>query len=154
MNLNYLSPIFAYKALKANLDELSKYRTYKKIIFDLNETGKLDQIGFKADSNANLYLGIDLNPELLLYSETSQESVELKLIAEKMNRYNDFLTKEGILDSITVDYERVKNEEFYGYVLQIGFNFSKYKKNDLIYSISYFTFLAGAISGLVYLLIR
>jgi hypothetical protein len=149
-----LSPIFAYKALKANLDELSKYRTYKKIIFDLNETGKLDQIGFKADSNANLYLGIDLNPELLLYSETSQESVELKLIAEKMNRYNDFLTKEGILDSITVDYERVKNEEFYGYVLQIGFNFSKYKKNDLIYSISYFTFLAGAISGLVYLLIR
>jgi hypothetical protein len=154
MNLNYLSPIFAYKALKANLDELSKYRTYKKIILDLNETGKLDQIGFKVDSNANLYLGIDLNPELLLYSETSQESVELKLIAEKMNRYNDFLTKEGILDSITVDYERVKNEEFYGYVLQIGFNFSKYKKNDLIYSISYFTFLAGAISGLVYSLIR
>lgn len=154
MNLNYFSPVFAYKLMRANLEELSKYKRYKKIIFDLNATGKLDQIGFKADSAANLYLGIDLNPELLLYSETSQESVELKLIAEKMNRYNDFLTKEGILDSITVDYERVKNDDFYGYVLQIGFNFSKYKKNDLIYSMSYFTFLLGAISGLVYSLIR
>lgn len=154
MNLNYLSPIFAYKKMRSNLGELSKYRTYKKIIFDLNEMGKLDTIGFKADKDANLYLGIDLNPELLLYSETSQESVELKLISEKMNRYNEFLTKEGLLDSITVDYERVKNDEFYGYVLQIGFNFSKYNKRDLRYSIIYLSSLLGAISGIVYWLIR
>lgn len=154
MNLNYLSPIFAYKTMKANLGELAKHRTYKKIIFDLNAMGKLEQIGFKVDPDANLYLGIDLNPELLLYSETSQESVELKLISEKMNRYNDFLTKEGILDSIKVDYERVKNDDFYGYVLQIGFNFSNYKKKDLIYSISYLTGMLGAISGFAYLLIR
>ena len=154
MNLNYLSPVFAYRVLRANLDELSKYKTYKKIIFDLNETGKLEKIGFKADKDANLYLGIDLNPELLLYSDSSQESVELKLISEKMNRYNDFLTKEGILDSITVDYERVKNDDFYGYVLQIGFNFSKYKKNDLIYSVAYLSGILLTLSGIVYSILR
>jgi hypothetical protein len=154
MNLNYLSPIFAYRKMRANLNELSKYKTYKKIIFELNEAGKLDQIGFKADSDANLYLGIDLNPELLLYSEGSQESVELKLISEKMNRYNDFLTKEGILDSITVEYERIKNDDFYGYVLQIGFNFSKYSKKDLRYSIAYLASLLVATASLGYLLVR
>jgi hypothetical protein len=150
MKLRYLSPIVAYKLLDTNLDELSKYRTYKKIIIELNAIGKLDEIGFRADENGNLYLGINLNPELLLYSETSQESVELKLVSEKMNKYNDFLTKEGILDSIKVDYERVQNEEFYGYILQISYNFVKYKKNDLVYAISYLSALcAGLISAAV-----
>jgi hypothetical protein len=150
MKLRYLSPIVTYRLLDTNLDELSKYRTYKKIINELNAIGKLDEIGFRADEDGNLYLGINLNPELLLYSETSQESVELKLVSEKMNKYNDFLTKEGILDSIKVDYERVQSEEFYGYILQISYNFVKYKKSDLVYAISYLSALcAGLISAAV-----
>jgi hypothetical protein len=94
-----------------------------------------------------------LNPELLLYSDTSQESVELRLISEKMNKYNDFLTKEGILDSIKVDYERIQTEEHYGYVLQISFNFKQYKKSDFIYGISYFSAIAlGILTSLFFLL--
>lgn len=139
MILDYLSPAKVYQKLTLNLDELAKCRKFKKIVVELNETGRLDEIGLKMDSNSNMYIGIDLNPELLLYSETSQESVELRLISEKMNKYNDFLTNEGILDSIKVDYERVQSEEFYGYILQIGFNFKQYKKSDLVYSISYFS---------------
>ena len=138
MILDYLSPIRVYRRLTIHIKELSHYRTFKKIIFDLNASGKLDEIGIKADPNLNMYIGINLNPELLLYSDASQESVELKLISEKMNKYNDFLTKEGILDSIKVDYERIQTEEHYGYVLQIGFNFNQYKKSDFIYGISYF----------------
>jgi hypothetical protein len=139
MKLRRFLPHVAYNMLSTCLEELSQFKKYKQIILELNESGKLSEIGFKVDPNADLYLGIDLNPELLLYSETSQESVELKLVSEKMNKYNDFLTKEGILDSIKVDYERIKNEEFYGYVLQIGFAFKKYKRRDLIFAISYFS---------------
>jgi hypothetical protein len=153
MILDYLSPIRIYKRLTIHITELSHYRTFKKIIFDLNDSGKLDEIGIRADPNSNMYIGINLNPELLLYSDASQESVELKLISEKMNKYNDFLTKEGILDSIKVDYERIQTEEHYGYVLQISFNFNKYKKSDFIYTISYFTSLIlGAITTAIVLL--
>jgi hypothetical protein len=146
MILDYISPRNVYKRLVANLTELSRYRKFKKIVVELNETGKLDEIGIRSDNDANMYIGINLNPELLLYSETSQESVELKLISEKMNKYNDFLTKEGILDVIKVDYDRVRDDNYYGYVLQLGFNFLIYKKSDLIYCISYFSSL---ILGLV-----
>jgi hypothetical protein len=146
MILDYISPRHVYKRLVANLTELSRYRKFKKIVVELNETGKLDEIGIRSDNDANMYIGINLNPELLLYSETSQESVELKLISEKMNKYNDFLTKEGILDVIKVDYDRVRDDNYYGYVLQLGFNFLIYKKSDLIYCISYFSSL---ILGLV-----
>jgi hypothetical protein len=153
MILDYLSPIRIYRRLTIHITELSHYRTFKKIIFDLNDSGKLDEIGIRADPNSNMYIGINLNPELLLYSDASQESVELKLISEKMNKYNDFLTKEGILDSIKVDYERIQTEEHYGYVLQISFNFNKYKKSDFIYSISYFvTLILGAITTAIVLL--
>ena len=122
MILNKLNPIWVGTSLKKNINEYQKYITYKKIIYNLNTSGKLDEIGFKTDEDANLYLGVNLNPELLLYSDASQEPVELKMISEKMLKYNDFLTKEGILDVITVDYDRVKNDSFYGYVLQIKFN--------------------------------
>jgi hypothetical protein len=153
MILDYLSPIRIYRRLTIHIKELTYYRTFKKIIFDLNKSGKLDEIGIKADPNLNMYIGINLNPELLLYSDASQESVELKLISEKMNKYNDFLTKEGILDSIKVDYERIQTEEHYGYVLQISFNFKQYKKSDFIYGISYFlTISLGILTSLFLLL--
>ena len=142
MKFNYISPVKIYNRLSSNLVELSNYRRFKKIVLELNETGRLREIGIKIDPNSNMYIGIDLNPELLLYSDTSQESVELKLISEKMGKYNDFLTKEGILDSIKVDYERIKNDTHYGYVLQISFNFIKYTRFNLIYDISYFAILA------------
>ena len=153
MILDYLSPIRIYRRLSIHAKELVNYRTFKRIIFDLNRSGKLDEVGLKADPDLNMYIGIDLNPELLLYSDTSQESVELRLISEKMNKYNDFLTKEGILDSIKVDYERIQTEEHYGYVLQISFNFKQYKKSDFIYGISYFSAIAlGLLTSLFFLL--
>jgi hypothetical protein len=142
MMLDYLSPVKTYKRLATCLNELRRYKSFKKIVLELNESGKLREIGLKVDSDSNMYIGIDLNPELLLYSETSQESVELRLISEKMNKYNDFLTKEGILDSIKVDYERIQTDEYYGYILQISFNFNRYKKSDLVYSICYFSTIA------------
>ena len=153
MIIDYISPVKVYQKLKVNLEELSKYRIFKKIIIELNETGRLAEIGLKVDYGSNMYIGLDLNPELLLYSETSKESVELRLISEKMNKYNDFLTKEGILDSIKVDYERVQSDDFYGYILQIGYDFKKYKKSDLVYSISYFSALAlGIVSSILLIL--
>lgn len=149
MILNKLNPVWVATSLKKNINEYSKYIRYKKIIYNLNESGKLDEIGFKTDEDANLYLGVNLNPELLLYSDASQEPVELKMISEKMLKYNDFLTKEGILDVITVDYDRVKNDSFYGYVLQIKFNFSNFKRREIVWAISYFTILLLASGSLL-----
>jgi hypothetical protein len=150
MILDKLNPVKIYKSLSNNIEDLINYSKYKKIILELQNEGKLTQLGLTMDSSANLYIGIDLNPELLLYSETSQESVELKLISEKLKKYTDFLTKEGILDSIKMDYDRIKNEDYYGYVLQIKYDFKKFKKASFIYDISYFSIifsllLAGAI---------
>ena len=154
MILQKINPVWVIKSIRRNLAEIKKHKTYRKIIYDLNELGKLEEIGFRVDENANLYLGINLNPELLLYSDTSQESVELKMISEKMLKYNDFLTKEGILDVITVDYDRVKNDEFYGYVLQIKFDDRNFKRGELIWGISYLSALTlGLITSMLIIIL-
>jgi hypothetical protein len=127
MILKYLDPTKVYSRLSLAIKDLLKHKKYKRVILELQKSGKIEEIGFSVDEQCNLYLGINLNPELLLYSETSQESVELKLISEKLKKYTDFLTKEGILDCVRVEYDRVKTEEYYGYILQIKYNFVNYQ---------------------------
>lgn len=153
MKLKDLNPMLAYWDLMDCLEDLRFYETYKKIILDLSESGRLAEVGLSLDDEANLYLGIDLNPELLMYSETSQESVELRLISEKMNKYNDFLTKEGLLDSVKMESDRIKNDSFYGYILRISFNFKKYSPKKYSRAVLHLAATAaiavGAIAGLL-----
>lgn len=140
----YINPLKVFHSLKAGLEDLSNHSRYKQIVSDLDKDGKLEAIGLSHDAEGNLYLGIDLNPELLLYSDTSQETVELRLISEKMKKYTDFLTKEGILDAVNVDYDRVKSDAYYGYVLQIKYNFKKYRRKKFIYDVAYLMSLTVA----------
>jgi hypothetical protein len=152
MILNYLNPVKQYNHLLNSIDDLSKFKKYKKIVLDLTRDGSLERIGLSSDVEGNMYIGIDLNPELLLYSETSKETVELKMISEKMLKYTDYLTKQGIIDFIKVDYDRVKNDTFYGYVIQISFNFTKYTKFNLFYPIGYFlTIISSIVVSLAYI---
>jgi hypothetical protein len=60
-----VSPIKVYKRLAGNIEELLHYSKFRKIILELNKSGKLDEAGIKVDENSNMYIGVDLNPELL-----------------------------------------------------------------------------------------
>ena len=149
MILDYISPARIIKSLNSGITDLGNFYKYRDIIKELEKDGKLKELDLTTDSDGNMFLGVNLNPELLLYSDTSQESVELKLIAEKMKKYTDFLTKEGILDAVTVDYERIKTEDHYGYILRIKYAFTKYKKKTMIYDASYLIALSLIIIGVL-----
>jgi hypothetical protein len=100
------------------ITDIKHLNRYKSILDSLDKQGKLDQIGFKMEDH-RLFVGVNLNPELLMYTEDSQESVELKFIADDMKKYTNFLQNEGILDSIQAEYDRVYTDNFYGYIVQI-----------------------------------
>jgi hypothetical protein len=144
----YLNPIKVFASLKAALEDLSNFSKYRDIVFQLEKEGKLQAIGLSHDSDGNMYLGVNLNPELLLYSETSQETVELRMIGEKIKKYTDFLTKEGILDSVNVDYDRVRDDAYYGYIIQIKYNFKSYRKKRFVYDLCYFGVLLMTIAAI------
>lgn len=158
MKLRDLNPAIAYSNLTACLAELKLYKKYKQIVMDLSSSGRLEEIGFSVDDAANLYLGINLNPELRMYSETSQESVELKMVSEKMAKYNDFLIKEGLLDSVKMESDRICDDNFYGYILKISFNFKKYDpsayRRSIIHLAAASALAVGSIGGIAALIIQ
>jgi len=140
MNLN---PKKNWITIKECLLDLSRNKTYNKILTELFEKGKISEIGLRMDESMNLYVGINLNPEMLIYTDTSQESAELKYISEKLGKYTDFLTKEGIIDYIKVDYDRVKTLDYYGYILKISYDFKVYSRKKFTRAILYFASLAS-----------
>lgn len=134
--INKLNPVVVFKSLVSTIKELIRYRKYSSILKELDADGKLKDNGIKLEKNL-MYVGVNLNPELLLYGGDSQESVELKFVSEAMRKYTDFLEKEGILDAISADYERILNDDFYGYLVQIKFKMTKYKLSNMLYDICY-----------------
>lgn len=133
----YLLPTEVIKTFKYSRKMLRSKKKYDSILDDLNSDGKIKASGL-IKTGDKLHIGINLNPELLIYDENTQESAELKFISDKMKKHTDFLQKEGILDSAIADYERVKNEDFYGYIVEIRFDFKEYSRKEYIYSLSYF----------------
>ena len=153
---NYIYPKLVFKSFTQALKERQYFTKYAGILNDLEQEGKLEKMGFRKEGSM-LYIGVNLNPELLMYTDDSHESVELKFVSEAMKKYTDFLQNEGILDSIVADYERVFNEEFYGYVVQIRYKFKNYRKKRMIYDICYLSSafilsIAAAAFGLSFIL--
>lgn len=149
--LDYINPKKVYNSLSNCITELKYYRKYKSILQELENNDSLKQIGLSLEKD-KLYFGVDLNPELLLYGDASQETVEMKFVKEKMLKYTEFLKKEGILDSIIADYDRIQSPDYYGYVIEIKYAFREYSSSVFVYNISYFTLLIGAIATSIILI--
>ena len=147
----YINPAYIVKSLRNALTELTYYKNYKKIIQELDENGYLQKMKISRE-NDYLLIGVDLNPELLIYEENTIESAELRVISEKLKKYTVFLQKEGILDSVKADYERIKNDNYYGYLISISFKFKKYDSFKFKYDIAYLFGLFFTLSTLIYLL--
>ena len=146
---NYIYPLIVIKSLIKAIRELNYFKRYQKIITKLFESGKLKTAQIRKEGD-NLMIGINLNPELLVYSGESQESVELKIVADKMKKYTNFLEIEGILNSVKAEYERVYNKDFYGYISKISFDFNHYKKSKFIFDIFYLVTLITIIVSLTF----
>lgn len=149
---DYIYPTRVFKSLQRSLTDRAYFAKYSKILEDLDKEGKLKRMGFRKEEST-LFIGVNLNPELLMYTEDSKESVELKFVSDSMKKYTDFLQNEGILDVIKAEYERVATEDFYGYVVLIRFDYKNYEPKKFRYDLGYFAglgliTLGGIILGL------
>ena len=84
-----INPIKVFNDLKECIVDFYQKKIYLSIIKELTESGKLEKAGFRVDLKYNLYLGINLNPELLFYQDTSVETAELRMISEKLKTHTD-----------------------------------------------------------------
>ena len=148
--LNNLNPLVMFSTLFAIIRELLDYRKYALSIERMDKEGLLSDNGFERGPLYSILRGVNLRPETLLYGEEDQERFELGFVAEAMKKYNELLAKEGILNLVTTKTKRIKNENYYGYVVSIIYNFKKLKLRSILYCVLYMTILTIVLSKLNY----
>ena len=84
-----------------------------------------------------MYTGVDLQPETLMYEEGPLDQFERMLVAQHMSKYNDFLMREGLLEFLRTDLERIKTEDQYGYIVWMKFNYNHFTLLRIFYTLAY-----------------
>lgn len=144
----YISPGSILTRFKNYRKIISYRKKYEGIISELESSKKLEEAGFIKNED-RLLVGINLNEQLLTYDELTIEPAELRYVSDRLKKYTDFLQKEGILDVITADYERVKTEDYYGYIVQIKFEDSQFNKKDYLYCLAFLIGVPALILSLI-----
>lgn len=152
MKINkYINPGEIIRSLTYQIKDISYYLKYAKVLKSLEEEGKIEKIGLTL-KDKKMYVGINLNPELLIYSDDTQENIEIKYVSDRMRKYTDFCQKEGILDFIVAEYDRVQTKDYYGYVVEIRYKFKHFSLKSIAYDIAYLTTaLISTVLGILYI---
>jgi hypothetical protein len=151
--LKYIYPLYIIKRIYYSIKEIYFLSQYIKGINDLDKSGILKEKGFttKNDIWRTLSKGINLKPETLLYGGEGKEleRFELSFIGKEMSKHNELFLQKGILEFIKTRADRVKSEEYYGYVVNVMFNFKHITVAFVTWSVLYIISLIYLISYIV-----
>jgi hypothetical protein len=118
--LDFLNPISFWKNISLCYRDVTNYLFYRKTIAILAKEGLLQEKGMRTDWLKRVYFVINLLPETLL-AGSDVELLERSRVTEAIAERNQIFTKNGILEIIEADYRRIKNEDYYGYVIWVKY---------------------------------
>ena len=139
--LTYLNPIYQIKTIFLTIKEIYLFISYVKTINAMGQTFKSK--GIMKDSKYTLVKGINLKAETLMYGGVGEEleRFEISFIGKEMSKYNEIFLENGILELIKTKANRIKNDDFYGYLVSISFNYKYFTLYSILSSILYLTAL-------------
>jgi len=139
--LTYLNPIAQVKEIYFIIKEILLFVSYANTI-DNMETS-LKKKGIVKATKFTLVKGINLKAETLMYGGKGEEleRFEISFIGKEMSKYNDMFMEAGILELIKTKANRIKNEDFYGYLVNISFNFKYITLYSILSVVLYLTML-------------
>jgi hypothetical protein len=133
--------------------ELYFFFSYLKTIKQINP--ELEEMGIVKASRYSLVKAVNLKVETLLLAnsiesdmnkdETEElQKLELSFVSREISKYNDIFITHGIIELIKTKAERVKNKDYYGYMVEIHYNWNNatlYQFLRIIFQISIWTLL-------------
>jgi hypothetical protein len=143
--LKFINPIFIIKKLFLIIKEIYLFSIYRKSILELERVGILKERGFYRNGIMfGLTYGVNLKAETLLYGGEGDDlkKFELSFIGKAIAKHNDIFINHNILELIKTRAERVKNLDYYGYIVHLDFAFKQVSTINIIWVISYLTFIS------------
>jgi len=110
--------------------------------------GSLKTNGMRLDKRNRAYYVLNLEPETLMMGEEVLE-LEKSRVYESLLKKKPLFEKAGIGELIEAETERIKNEDYYAYLIQI-----KYRPIATLWNVIYIAAWAIAAGFIAYALIR
>jgi len=135
------------------IKEFYLFFSYLKTIKQMNS--ELEERGIVKASRYSLVKAVNLKVETLLLAnslekdmnkdETEElQKLELSFVSREISKYNDIFITHGIIELIKTKAERVRNKDYYGYMVEISYNWNNatlYQVLRTIFQISIWTLL-------------
>ena len=118
--LDFLNPVSFWKNAVSCYKDVANYRFYRKTIKLLEGEGLLRDKGMRSDWLKRVYFVINLLPETLL-AGGDVELLERSRVTEAIAERNQVFTKNGILEIIEADYRRIKDNDYYAYLIWVKY---------------------------------
>lgn len=143
--IDFLNPLLFWKVLKKVLINIKNRRYYVQQMQKLAEDGTLKQMGMRLDLRSRAYYILNLEPETLMMGSEVLD-LERSRVLESINLRKAVFEKADLVELIEVETQRIKNEDYYAYLIQVKYRPSSTYWN-LAHAISWITLFAmGAIS--------
>jgi hypothetical protein len=156
--MKILNPINFFSVLKRYVREFRAYLFYVNTIKRLKKSGEFEKRNLRVDFLNRVYFIHNLNPEILMYGEAEEggiERFEKQFVAESLRAHNDLFIGNELIDIVKTSTTRIKNQDYYAYLVKIGFRFRTMTFWNTIYLIAYLggvvwltIFLAGKYPGI------
>lgn len=125
----------------------SNWIFYRKQIKRLEMDGSLAQNGMRLDKRYRAYYVLNLEPELLIMGEETLD-LEKSRVYESLGKKKPLFEKAGLGELIEGKTERIKNELYYAYLIQI-----KYRPIATVWNVIYVLLWLGALGAISYFLV-
>jgi hypothetical protein len=116
----FLSPVDFWQSLRKTVINVKNWNFYVKCMRRLKEDGSLAQMGMRLDMRSRAYYILNLEPETLMMGSEVLE-LEKSRVLESIAIKKGIFEKAGLFELIEVKTERIKNENHYGYLIQVKY---------------------------------
>jgi hypothetical protein len=136
-----LNPVNIFKRVISISKELYMFLLYIKALNEIEP--ELEESRIVKASKFSLIKAINLKPETLLLANKLESDMdkedkkelhklELSFVGREIAKYNDIFINGGIIELIKTKATRIKDNEYYGYMVTISYNWKKAKLYEII----------------------
>ena len=153
--MRYLNPGNIFKKVRQMAKEIDNYFFYIKQIEVMAATEDAKHYKLHVNAGHGLYGAVNMQPEMLLYYKGEElDKLEKTLLGSELSRMNSLFEKYGLMELYKVEYDRIKDDEFYAYVFQISYKWNHCNKKSIISLIATTAVLLAGIAITVIKLVR
>jgi hypothetical protein len=118
--VEFLNPIFLWGVIKKIAINLRNRSYYVKQMRMLNDNGTLKQMGMRLDLRSRAYYVLNLEPETLMMGQDVLD-LERSRVMESINIRKVSFEKADLIELIEIETTRIKNEDYYAYLIQVKY---------------------------------